>query len=227
MSELANLIQSDESSFFDRGLQILGTYLGFDSEKPEGEAAPDAVWCFSNRLALAFEAKKEEIPSEPISIKTVRQALTHAQWVCNHRQMTDDAKIIVIVVTSRSSIKAEAKQNADDLYYLSPDKLRTLEVSLSAALRRVRDRTTPIDAGAITKAIWEEFHSSHLLLPELISTLTERRLDTLPETLIQAKPSETVDNHMSAQPTISQLQAIEEIPQETNQSPRIGDLSAS
>lgn len=181
MSDLTNLIQSNESDLFDRGLQTLGNYLGFDSGKPEGEAAPDAVWRFSNRLAVAFEAKKEELPSEPISMKTVRQALTHAQWVRNHRQMKDDAKLIVIVVTSRSSINSEAKQSAHDLYYLSPDKLRTLEASLSAALRRVRDRTTPIDTGAITKAIQEEFSSSHLLLTELISTLTERRLDTLPE----------------------------------------------
>lgn len=180
VEELLEAIKSEKSKNFDGGLQSLGTFLGFRSVKPEGEAAPDAVWCLLDQLAIAFEAKREEIPEELIPVKTVRQALTHATWVRKHHSMKDDAKIIVVIVTARSSIRHEAKQLAQELCYQHPDDIQNLADAVVATYRNIRARASTLDQEVLIQIVQEQLSERHLLPEEIIKRFSSKQLSSLP-----------------------------------------------
>lgn len=180
MEELTNEMEQDESSQFEQGLQQLGNLLGFESSKPMGQSAPDAVWLFQEKLAIAFEAKSEELGDHPISLKTVRQALTHAQWVRDHYLLLNTAEIFVVVISPRSSIEEDAKSNAENLWYQNPDEMRKLTQLLVGALTRARSEGVRSNREDSIQAIFTELRGVKLLLPDVVARLKMKPLNMLP-----------------------------------------------
>lgn len=181
MEELTRLISQNGNDPFERGLQILGRLLGFESLKPNGEGVPDGVWIFSDHLAIAFEAKSDETPTDPIALKTVRQANTHSKWVRDNHRISTDAEVITVVVTPRTSINKEAKRNAEGLYYLRISDIRKLAELIVDALRRARETVTELDQVRAVDVIHDELHRSNLLPSALITAFKKTPLKALPE----------------------------------------------
>jgi hypothetical protein len=180
MAELTDLIGKDDSSSFERGLEILGRLLGFDSSRPSAEdGAPDGVWLLDERLAIAFEAKSDEGPNGPIAINAVRQSSTHSSWVRNNRHISADAEIVTVLVTPRTSVKENAAQNAGDIYYVNIDELRELAERLEATLRRIRSRVSGSEREAAVEVIREEFDGAAMLPTALLGLLKGKPLQSL------------------------------------------------
>ena len=181
VAELNDLIGKDDSSSFERGLEMLGSLLGFESSRRSDEdGAPDGVWLLGDGLAVALEAKSDETPENAISINTVRQAGTHSNWVGNNCHVATDAEVITVLTSPRTTIKENAAQNAGDLYFVHIDELRDLAERLEATLRRIRSLTNDTEREAAVEVIREELDRAALLPTPLLGFLMRTPLRTLP-----------------------------------------------
>ena len=84
LADIDSQLAQDEATQFELGLTALGELLGFEAKRPPTrQAGPDSAWRDREKLWLLFEAKTEEQPQHGISVRVVRQALTHRDWVRN------------------------------------------------------------------------------------------------------------------------------------------------
>lgn len=180
MSELINLINQDASDPFERGIELLGKLLGFESLRPGGEGTPDGVWILSDHLAIAFEAKSDETPTDPISLKAVRQASTHEKWLRDNCSISTDAEVFTLLITPRTMISKDAQRNAGRLFYINIGNIRKLAETLVAALRRVRAIAIESDQVKAIEIIHSELHRGNLLPAVLIASFKKNLLKDLP-----------------------------------------------
>jgi hypothetical protein len=180
MAELEEQISAGESTSFEAGLTTLGRLLGYQAIHPATKGAPDSVWILDGRLIFVFEAKSHEKLGDGVSLRTVRQALTHTQWVRDNCNIAVDAEIIPLLVTPRTRIDLEAQRNANGLFYWHSDDARQLLVIAISVLRRIRAEMNGIDNVAATEQIHAELAAEDLLPAALLSKLKEIPLNRLP-----------------------------------------------
>ena len=174
-------LASTAAKTFEPALSLLGRLLGWDACKPEGDARPDSVWVLGDQFAIAFEAKSEERPEGGVSIRTVRQALTHASTVRNERVVASNGDIVVVVASPRTKIDAAAADLAGDLRYLQLERLREIGTKVRATLRNLRASLgATTDAPEALAAIREVYVQSELMPREILNAVSETRLRTLP-----------------------------------------------
>jgi hypothetical protein len=85
MDEVERLLKATDPKSFDQGMVELGRLLGFVSWKPEGVAAPDAVWQLTFKLLFLLEGKSDENPNSGISVQNCRQTSGHLDWLNLHQ----------------------------------------------------------------------------------------------------------------------------------------------
>ncbi len=180
MEELLSLVGQRKSSAFERGLEMLGKLLGFDATRPNDEGDPDGVWLLTDRLAVVLEAKSEENPEHAVSLAAVRQAVTHPSWVRDRCRVSSDAEFVNVLVTPRKTVDEGAARNAEDLYCVSLEKVRELAGVVEATLRRIRSRTTEDDRNGAVEVVREELERAGLLPAQLLATLKETPIRSLP-----------------------------------------------
>ena len=173
---------SSDATPFETSLSELGRFLGWNAYKPNGSAKPDSVWVMSDRRAIAVEAKSNEKPSNSVSVKTVRQALTHATTVKNDGVVASNGQITVIVVSSRTSVDVDAAALAGDLRYLHIDRLRELGNRVVAVLRSLRaELGSGTDVSVAVAAIQAKYRAIGFMPRDVDNYLTSVPLKSLPK----------------------------------------------
>jgi len=169
--DLLESIAKDEADSFEHGLELLGSWLGFDASRPDASGAPDSVWIFSDHLALAFEAKSEETPEDAISLSAVRQARTHEQWVRDNHSIASDAQVVTVVVSARTVIGQQARSNAAGLHYVHISETRDLAKKCAAAMRRARSATVGAERAEALRAVREQLEAEGITPCEVTARL--------------------------------------------------------
>jgi len=101
--------------------------------------APDCVWSFSNDFHITFEAKTEKSPDGRLAKKDVQKAKGHPDWVkANVSQNPATAEIVPTIVAPSSDLDEIAVPFADNLFYLSPERIRRLAEDVSERVRKLR-----------------------------------------------------------------------------------------
>lgn len=138
MTEMLDLINKDEAKNFEKGLELLGKYLGFDSTNPKGDGTPDGIWQLDNSF-YGFEAKTAvENREAPISIEVCRQASGHRNWIEEMREVRSDIQINIILVSYKEKLHEDAIPQSKDLYYQNVKDIRSLTVHSTQLLRKIR-----------------------------------------------------------------------------------------
>ncbi len=171
MQEVTESLESDQARDFERGLALLGTLLGFESCRPDGQAEPDGVWRNQARWWFLFEAKTEESPDGSTSVETVRQALTHHDWVTGNMDWEGPESSMTVLVTHRRKLDAVAATLAGDLRRVDPAVVRALGAEVVAVHRELRPRARTLSDEQLVHAFSTAFRSRRLDDAEL-----ERRL---------------------------------------------------
>ncbi len=179
MKRYHDYIQAIDADNFDRALTELGKMLGFDAEKPNGQAVPDSVWRLGDEYVLLFESKSEETPEHGISVSTCRQAQGHKDWQSAHPFFTQYAEVITIVVSPRTLLDKSAEPHAKDLFYANVNTIRELFVEVEACLRAVRSKSTALESEQMPQIIQESFKSAELSTKEIAQKLKETALLSL------------------------------------------------
>jgi Rad3-related DNA helicase len=137
MKEFLELINENEAGKFEKGLELLGEYLGFESQKFKGDGMPDGTW-FIRDIVYGFEAKTEEKENAPISIDTCRQANGHKNTIKEKLKLNDISGIDVIVISNKGRLHKDAAPQARELFHLDAEGIRILALKCTQVLRKIR-----------------------------------------------------------------------------------------
>lgn len=117
---VAQLNQTDASEY-EVGLASLGTLLGADAFRPQGDGRSDSVWLWDTAMWLTFEAKSEEHENATIPLKYVRQVNTQLdQLASDQRVDVAPADSRSFLVSPRSTVDPEHAPVAHPNLYLVP-----------------------------------------------------------------------------------------------------------
>jgi hypothetical protein len=180
MTEFMELINNDKATNFEKGLERLGEYLGFQSEKPASDGAPDGIWVLRNS-AYGFEAKSEEDGNNSISLSTSRQANGHRNWMLDAENLPNAVSIKIIVLDHKAKLHPDAVPQAHELFHLNITEIRDLAQRVTSSLRRIRSVMTR-DGGStlFTKElICEELSKEQLSYKHINEILTSKKLDKM------------------------------------------------
>jgi len=134
-SKIRAAINKNNAADFELGLLLLGKHLGFDSQRPTGDSAPDCWWQVDDHLGFVLEANSEGGAS-PLGSTKARQAKLHPDWVKDNVTMAKDAQIISVLITPKADVQPDAKPFLKGVAYWN---LADFRIWVEAALSAVRD----------------------------------------------------------------------------------------
>lgn len=173
-------ILSAAAKSFETGLATLGKMLGYKARTWNENGAPDGLWILNNDISIVFEAKSDEDEDEPISLKTVRQAGSHANWVRNRNEISPGTTTHTVLITPRTNIRKDAQTSTNDISHATPDAFRDLFARAAEVLNSIRARARSLSEEARRELIIEQYHSARLTQADLIDTLLVHKLRSLP-----------------------------------------------
>ncbi len=132
-------INSNDPESFERGVERLGEWLGFEASRPEGDALPDVLWQLPDSVPLVIEAKSQVGTEAPISVKTARQCLGHAGTA---RETLQLGNCEIVLLCHKPEIQRNAVPQIGDTAVVLIGRLRELADTVIATLRQVRAETT-------------------------------------------------------------------------------------
>jgi hypothetical protein len=166
---------------FNSALAILGRMLGCRTTSWSAPGAPDCLWLLVDDTPLIFEAKSDESPEDAISLRTVRQALTHANWIRTVGGIPINEKAVTVVTSPRRTVSNEASALAADLRYVDTAELKALFDKVAAVLSSLRARAHGVSEEELDRLVQAEYHAAGLDHRRLLTLLASTRLANLPK----------------------------------------------
>ena len=176
LAEIDSQLAQDEATQFELGLTTLGELLGFEAKRPGGQAGPDSAWRDREKLWLLFEAKTEELPQHDISVRVVRQAGTHRNWVRNQLGWSEPEHSITCIVSHRQTIDPEAAAIASDVRLVSPQVVREIGSRTLSVYREIRASARGLSDEELEAAFAHEFQQRQLDSSALLDQLGPRQI---------------------------------------------------
>jgi len=170
IAEQRQFIAGNEAKKFHQGLEFLGKAVGATTHQWNGDGKPDGFWNIAFWRAYVFEAKTDEVADAPISLASVRQALTHAKCVRDDRLLPTHTSLHTVVISPRSTIDVEARKHAANLLYCSHAQIVALfdqAVAALTELRTITAKTSQEELPDEALKIYAKFH----VLPEHVDSL--------------------------------------------------------
>lgn len=179
MSEIEGLLSATDSKKFDSGLLELGKLLGFDSWRPEDEAAPDCIWQLGDQVFL-LEGKSEESVQDGIPVDDCRQAAGHIKWARANQRTKSLQNAFSILVSPRSRLEPAAVAFAADIYLWPITSVREMFGKVKLLFTDLRNTMTSVPSEQFRDTILERLIATELLPESVLSGLTSRPLAKQP-----------------------------------------------
>lgn len=120
LTEMQDALAQDEAARYERGLTILGSFLGAEAFKPKGHGRCDSAWVWGTAIWMTIEAKSEERDDGLLPLKDVRQANTQLDQLAVDRGMDHPpAGSATIIVSDKLSVDPQHAQVANPNVYLA------------------------------------------------------------------------------------------------------------
>lgn len=181
MQYIKKFIYENDANKFEEGLTKLGELLGFVTDHPTNQAAPDSVWQINDSILIIFEAKSDENKDNGISVSTCREADHHYNWAESSISFYDRIdKKYVVVVSPRGKIDEQALPHAKNLYFIDIGRVREIFETISGVYRRLRSQFTTYDEEEIQSKILNELIHRKLDPKSIIIEIENMPLNKLP-----------------------------------------------
>lgn len=174
------LIQSLHSKQFEQGLEVLGNVLGATSTRFTGDGEPDGLWVFGDWHAFVFEAKTDEEEKSGVSLRTIRQALSHEQTARSLKLIPPFVPCSTIIISPRTALHRLGVPHAASLFFMSPVNVTRLFEQAAAAFGQVRTTAGNSSQEVLRDNFNAVYQEKHLSLPDLKNTLERVKLSSLP-----------------------------------------------
>jgi hypothetical protein len=165
-------LSQNESMRYEVGLAELGTLLGAESFKPDGQGRADAAWLWDGRW-ISIEAKSEQITNR-LSMAYVRQANTQLQSLASDRGLDNAPADSVSVVVAKSSLVGPDAVSiaAENLYMSTTDLIVDLAHDCHRAWTSIRGSVAGVAEEearpAVARILWE----NRILPTQVLERLT-------------------------------------------------------
>ena len=173
LNQISKNLQSTEHKAFHQGLKGLGEMLGFHSESPKRNVAPDCIWSIGNLIYVIHEAKSEHTPGDPIGARDIQQAQNHENWVRANRSWQDNTKILCLIESPRTTVASEALAYTESLCHVTPGQLKEMFNGIATVLRRVRSRLTNLSDEKVLEELSRELTEGNLGPMKLLERLSK------------------------------------------------------
>ena len=180
VTEFLDLIDKDEAGAFERGLEQLGAWLGFDATRPGRRGDPDGIWRLGDLVILALEAKSQQSAEVPISLDNARETQGHLNWIKSNLHPPPETDVFGVIVSPRSSISSEALPQCTSLHLVGRSQARDLARQVVALIRGVRARGIEESSDGLKMLIQQRLTESGLEPSKVLHTLKELPLPDLP-----------------------------------------------
>lgn len=137
MSKVDEGIHQTSAGKFEEALKSLGLMLGADAHRQNQASAPDGVWVFGD-YSVVIEAKSDAEPEGAVSVRVVRQALTHETRAKRDGLIPEGQECVTLLVTPQTRIDTDARKIAKDIRVVSPEEMVRLFGQTKSALGQVR-----------------------------------------------------------------------------------------
>ena len=178
--DMIDKLDGSESTPFEQGLEQLGQWLGVNPVRPPGTGVPDGVWSFAGETVIAFEAKSNEQPQGPISLRTARQAQGHINWVGSNMQGNGSTPISTVIISDRTTVASDALPNTEALFVVNLAYLRRLGRRVVDTVRSLRSQTSGINNEDFRRVIAERLKANQLDPISIRSSLLSAPLSEYP-----------------------------------------------
>ena len=179
VSEIEKNLKSAAHKRFHRGLRGLGDMLGFETELPTSDAAPDCVWSLGRGLYIAHEAKSEHTPPDSIGANDVRQASSHRNWIKAERACENDTEIVCVISSPRTTVVGAAIPHGGDLWHVTPRQLTEIFDGVASVLRRVRSKMTTVTEEVVIEELLCELTGGGLTPEGIVARLKEQEVSAM------------------------------------------------
>lgn len=120
LTEMQEALQQDGAERYERGLTILGSFLGASASKPKGQARTDSAWEWGTAKWLTIEAKSEEHDDGLLPVKDLRQANTQMDQLAADRGIDyPPAGSPIVLLSDRLTVDPQHAPIANPNVFLS------------------------------------------------------------------------------------------------------------
>jgi hypothetical protein len=165
-------IQATDHKQFHQGLKVLGEMLGFRSDLPDSDGAPDCIWAIGSDIYVVHEAKSEHTPGDPIGINDVRQAQSHEDWLRANRPSDGNTEILCLIESPREMVALDAVPHAKSLCHVTPEQMKNLVDQITTVLRRARAMMLGMNDEKVLEHLHQEVRAAKLTPREVIKLLS-------------------------------------------------------
>ncbi len=161
---------------FEDGHTELGEIIGYISKNSDDEGAPDPYWIIGDDICIVAEDKMYEVDKK-IPLEHVRQALTHENWLRNNEELiTQNIKVITIFITNAAGIEENARQFADNIYYVNKETFISWAYRVLNVIRKLY--LTFVEEGNIEwrESTVNEFIKNDVTPRDFINLVTQKKL---------------------------------------------------
>jgi len=180
LSKIEQLVNNDDYDKFEYGLTYLGELLGFKSDKPLGEGAPDSIWKLSDKVLFLFEAKSEESEEGGISKRSCLQAKGHYDWAqTKFPEYEYFQEKLSIIISHRNQMENSALPFIDDLYFMHINRVREIFNEISGIISRIRSHSINSEEDKVRIKIYDELKKKNLDPFNILQELKGKPLSSL------------------------------------------------
>lgn len=178
MNIFMEYINQDKFDSFEKGVKILGSYLGFKAIRPVGDGVPDGVWILRDYI-WGFEVKSEEKPDNSISLSSCREANGHKNWIIeNIEEYSENTKVYITMISYKEALHPAAYPQSHDLHHQNVENIRCLALETVKMLRNIRSlMLTTQEEQSIKENILENLVTRNLSYENIHSFLVKYKLD--------------------------------------------------
>ena len=179
-TEFLGLIDTDDSTPFEQGLERLGGWLGFDARRPGDTGDPDGIWRLGDFVMVGLEAKSQQSDQGPISLDNARETQGHINWVRSNLNPTPETEVFGVIISPRMSVSSDALPQCESLFLVSRSEVRDMAREAIALIRGVRARATDESSDSLRTLIRTRLVESQLDPGSLLQTMKKCPLFELP-----------------------------------------------
>lgn len=179
IKEMIDALNQEEAREYERGLTLLGSFLGAESSKPKGQGRCDSAWVWGTEVWMTIEAKSEEHHDGLLPLKDLRQANTQLdQLAADRGEDHPPAGSSAIIVSDRLTVDPQHAPVANAAVHLaSTGVLAEIASDTAAVWSDLLTTATRIPTESVQRQHVRQVMSDHGCLPsQILDRLTQHRV---------------------------------------------------
>lgn len=177
--KITTQLNSGKSHDFEKGHELLGTFLGYEAGNKETTAAPDPWWIADRQLCIIFEDHSPKNIESRIGANKVRQAESHPKWVKEKLELLDTATIISVMISPRSQVEKDAVPFAGEVRYWNQNDFKKWAFNAISVVRELRKNFPGRGDLAWRAEACEAFKRNNIAPEQLIGNILKNKLRDL------------------------------------------------